>query len=489
MEPGGSAVPAIFGLIWRRQWVLYVTLILTLSAAFMYYASVGERYEAYTLLRVGHGINDGSTKVPFADSADLLGRMDSLARIGRTDHVIQEAARQVGYERLFPEAKATLISKHRPAVLANFRAWVWGADQEVGYSKGSATEAAAHDALDQAIENHKSDIAKLRDRLLAKQEGRSDLLRVSFRHSDPVTAAEYVNTLANVLVGTHGALGQVPGALEFFQQQSKRLEQEAERAADDLQKFSVKAAIYAIDEQRELLLKRANELTNLISSTHGVIEERKGQKQAIVDQLLVLRPVTQSNTVTRIVKTLSGSGVRPAAEGAPSQLGGFDEAPPLLLVKAYQDNMSALLKVNADLSGSTRLLDHRVTELAEVRKELASLSKMEAEYERLKRILATASSAAQHYQRRMIEEQINAEIAKKTQLGSLRIVQRATSPTAPVFPRLLQVIGLAVIGGILLGCAIIVGPLLARGSTPHRNSEPEEHTHKALGAAPMRLRA
>jgi uncharacterized protein involved in exopolysaccharide biosynthesis len=458
----------LFGLFWRRQWVLYLTLLLTFSAAFLYYAAVGERYEAYALLRVGQGIKERTSdgRLPFADGVDLQSRMESLARISKTDRVIQEAASQVGYDRLFPEAETTLMSKFRRAVLANF----WAGGKEIGLPHASAKETATPDSgVDPAIERHKSAITKLRDRIVAKQEGRSNLLKVSFRHSDPVAAAQYLNKLANVLVAAQGALIQVPGAQEFFEELAKRQEQETERAAADLQKFSVKASIYAVDEQRALLLRRANELTSLISTTRGVIEERKGQKQALVDQLLVLRPVTQSHTVSRIVRTLGEQDLRRAPEGAPREPPGFEETPPLLLVKVYQDNIASLMKVNSDLSGSMKLLNHLGAELENVNKELASLSSKEAEYDRLKRIFGAASSAAAQYHSRMMEEQINTEVAKKAQLGSLRVIQQATAPTTPVFPEVRHLIGLALVGGILLGCAIVVGPELATGGlTPYR---------------------
>jgi uncharacterized protein involved in exopolysaccharide biosynthesis len=180
--------------------------------------------------------------------------------------------------------------------------------------------------------------------------------------------------------------------------------------------------------------------------------------------LQVLRPVSQSRTISRIVKTLGGQEPRKAAESAAKELDQPDEIPPILLVKVYQDNMSSLMKVNADLTGASLLLDQLGTELEKVNRELASLSSKEAEYGRLKRALTTSSAAAAHYANRILEEEISSEVAKKSQLSSLRVVQRAITPTAPVFPQIPQLIGLALIGGILLGLALIIGPELARGA-------------------------
>ena len=72
-----------FGLVWRRQWVIYLCLLVTSGAAFLYYAVSGDRYEAYTLLRAGQGIKERSasaTNGPMGDGVDLQSRMESLSR-------------------------------------------------------------------------------------------------------------------------------------------------------------------------------------------------------------------------------------------------------------------------------------------------------------------------------------------------------------------------------------------------------------------------
>jgi uncharacterized protein involved in exopolysaccharide biosynthesis len=431
-----------FSLLWRRQWILYLCLILTSAAAFGYYTLVGQRYEAYVLLRAGQGIKErsGTANVSFGEGVDLQSRMESLSRIAKIDHVMQEAVKNVGYERLFPKSES---------------------DSEEPAKENEETAG--------GIGREQAAIFSLRDRVIAKQEGRSDLLKITFRHKDPVIAASFLEELANALVAIHTADVQVPGAQEFFYQQMKRLEEEAVTAASNLENFSVNAQIYAVDEQRQLLLKRANELATQMSTTRGLIEDRKGQKQAIVEQLQVLKPVTHSRTVTRIVGTLGGQDPRRPAEAATRATQELEETPPLLLVKVYQDNMATLMKVSAELNGATELLNQLGTELENVNADLAALSSKEAEYGRLKRILTTASQAAAHYANRMLEEQINAEVAKKTQLSSLRVVQRPIAPTDPVFPQVPHLIILALVGGILLGLTIIVGPELARASMSHQS--------------------
>ncbi len=401
------------------------------------------------MLRVGQGIKDrsaGSVGGPFGEGLDLVSRIDSLARIATTDHVIRQAALQVGFARLFRGSEASLSSK--------LLQWTKQFDFFQALPNQFEFLKVKLEANEGPNDNLQA-IAALRDLISTKAEGRSDLLRISFRHRDPAAGAEFLNHLANTLVATQADLVQVPGADIFFQQQTKRLEREAEKAGNDLRNFSVAASIYSVADQRSLLLKRADELGSMIAGTRGSIEDRNGQKQAILDQLMLLRPVYQSKTVSSIVSNLRGRDQKDSQSAAVT-VPNFEEAPPLLLVKVYQDAMATLLKVNTDLSGSLRLEKSLVAELEKINAELASLSSKEAEYDRLKRVLVRASAAADHYGSRALEEQINMDIAKKTQLSSVRVVQTADKPIIPMFPRMIHLVMLALAGGLALGSTIVL---------------------------------
>ena len=437
-------------ILWRRRRrAIYVALVLTSAAAFLFHSAVGERYESHTLLRVGQGIKDRSTGGLLGEGPDLTIRIESLARIATTDHVIRLAASEVGFGRLFKEDEPGLASAVREWLAPGF---LQALPEQLDFLKPRTEANGAKDNANETKDNHQQLVAGLRDFISAKAEGRSDILRVSFRHPDPAIAAKFLNELANALIATQGDL--IPGADVFFQQQTKRLEQEAEKAGTDLRNFSVAAAIYSVEEQRKLLLQRADALGSIIASTRGSIEDRKGQKQAILDQLMTLRPVHQSRTVTAIVNDLRGRDYK-ASENAVGTVQN-EEAPPLLLIKVYQDAIANLLKVNTDLNGSLRVENLLMLELDKINQELASLSSKEAEYDRLKRVLTRASAAADHYGSRVIEEEIKLDIAKKTQLSSVRVVQRAEESTVPVFPRAAHLLLLASVGGIALGSAFAV---------------------------------
>jgi uncharacterized protein involved in exopolysaccharide biosynthesis len=468
-------------LLWRRKGMIFSFVLMASILAFFAYAVMGERYESYTLLRVGQGIKDrsaGTSTGPFGEGVDLASRIDSLARLVATDHVIQEAAKNTGFDQLLQTRSKTLLSMLPPLAASLVQALP---KQFSSFQLSSnATDTEEKDA-------NREMVAGLRELLSAKQEGKSDLLRISFRYPDPTVAARFLTELANALVAVQADLVQVPGADVFFEEQAKRLQLEAEKAATELQTFSVGAAIYSVAEQRALLLRRANELGSQISATRGQIQERRGQKQSIVEQLLVLRPVTGSKAVTGIVNSLGAKDytVTPNAVGnAPN----FDDTPPLLLIRVYQDAVASLVKVNSDLNGAVKLETLLGVELDRVNAELASLSSKESEYDQLKRVLTRASGAADHYGTRVIEEKINMDIAKKTQLSSVRVIQAADKPISPVFPHKIHFALLGLLGGLAAGSSIVLMMELARLSQQDVERAELESAISELGIRSVRER-
>jgi len=436
----------------RRKKLVFMAFLAATVAALAFHHIVGTRYEAYVLLRVGQGIKDRSAETAsnLFDGVDLAARIESVARIGTTDYVIRQAADQVGREK---------FEKNRQSeTIANAKALI---DSWVGYllagvqlifpdtaSTPNATSSPRRPDPSTAL------VYDLRDQITARQEGRSDILRISFRNADPGVAVDFVNNLGNILVANYADVIQVLGADSFFHQQTKRFEEEAEKAAEELRAFSVSASIYSVVDQRTLLLKRLNDLAAQLVATRGSIVEKKGFKTGLMDELMLLRPVYQSRMVSGIVKSLGGPDYQPDKSVLEANRSDYGETPPILMIKVYQDNMATLMKVNADILGSVSLEKSLGAEIAAVNSELALLTAKEAEYDRLRRTLARASAAAENYGSRTIEEKIKADIAKRAQLSSVRVIQNADVPFGPVFPNSLQLVLLTLLIGLGSGTAL-----------------------------------
>lgn len=435
----------------RHKKLLVLGLLVAAVGAFGFHYFVGPRYEAYVLLRVGQGVKDRSTEGtsnPF-DGVDLVARIDSVARIATTDYVIREAANQVGLNRFEVRQKPTFISD----AFAWLAGWFEYIEANLAPAKTSDSETPSETRVPDPAAVL---VSELREKLTWRQEGRSDILRISYRSTNPTLAADFVNNLGNILVANYADVTQVLGADSFFQQQTKQLEDEAEQAAIELRNFSISASIYSVAEQRGLLLKRLNDLAAQLTANRGSIVEKKGFKTALMDELMLLRPVYQSKQVSNLVKTLGGPDYQPDKSVVDGNRVDFGETPPILLVKIYQDNMANLMKVNADLAGYAHLEKSLGAEITSVNTELAALTAKEAEYDRLRRTLTRASAAAENYGSRTIEEKMKADIAKRAQLSSVRVVQTAEVPFNTVFPNALQLVLLTILFGLGSGAAIAV---------------------------------
>lgn len=431
----------------RRRKVVALAVFLTVLAASLFaYQLVGRRYNAEALLLVGNGVKDSESR-SVVDSRSIVDPtgINSLARLAETDDVVRKAANKVGLQRLFPKLDR-MIPDDGPLI-------------------SILREPAAKLGLEHLLPAHhtrRNDdilISMLRRSMSVQPEGKTDLLKISFPHRDPVIAAEFVNALADALVAKQVELLNVPGAFQFFDVQRKQLQEEVQKAASRLESFSAAVSIYSINDQRTLLLNRADQLAQSLSSTQGSIVELQGRKGALTDQLLRLKPVTQSQYVSGLVSSLGATNVERAEGGArtsPAERS-LTEAPPLLLIRVYQDTMDALFKVSADFAGAKNREAHVGTELQRVNNELAALSSREADYNRLSRDLALAVTAAEGYAKRTTEERINTSLAN-ARISGLRIAQLARPPASPAFPQLIVFLALGLVGGIVLASAAALLP-------------------------------
>ena len=447
----------------RRKRVALVVFLTVVGAFLSTYLLIGRRYEAEALLLVGNDVAQVSATERSRSVVDPTG-INSLVQVAVTDDVVRKAAKNVGLQRLFPDLDGmqpnVLVAASREVAAELGRKRLLSADQ-ISFLRQTAAKLGLEPLppADQARRNESIVISRLRQSILVRAEGKTDLLKISFSHRDPVIAAEFVNALVDALVAKEAELLNVPGAFQFFDVQRKQLEEDVQKAASRLESFSAAASIYSVNDQRSLLLRRANDLAASLSSTRGSIVELQGQRQALTEQLLALKPVSQSQYVTGVVTSLGANNVGKTESGAKMNEAerSLTNAPPLLLVRVYQDTMDALFKVDAEFAGAKKREAHLGTELDSVNKELAALSSREAEYNRLTRELTQAVTAAESYAKRTTEERISTSLANARVLG-LRIAQLASPPVIPAFPQLSIFLALGLVGGIVLASAAALLP-------------------------------
>ena len=313
--------------------------------------------------------------------------------------MVGEAIQKVGLSRLAPNVRPdhqSLFARARHALFPS-----------------RVDPAPVQSALDAAI-------PLIKKNLTVHTETSSDVIRIAFRNKDPVVATEFANAVAQAFVDRHILLYSRPGAADFFQRQQERFEADQHTAADALQKLETRTGIYSISDQKQLLLKRQNDLEAALSLTRGLITQNIGERQALAGSLHQLAPVSRSPYVSALVDSLSGGPAPAQSRGTdPRALLEREADPPLLLIKVYQDSMVTLFKTNADLQGAQSIESEQIAEIAKIKADLDSLTQNEQEFERLTRAVATATYNADVYAKRMVEEQITAE----SQCGALFVVK------------------------------------------------------------------
>jgi uncharacterized protein involved in exopolysaccharide biosynthesis len=442
--PTGSEFGRLFDvarIMWKQKRPGLVTFFASIGLVFVAYSLITPTFEASTLLVVGQNALEGSPEALGSSQETST----SMVRIVESEEVIRQAVEKVGLTKLVgPIDSSPRGTFQAMPVIGEFFSF---------FAPSSRREITA---LDRAV-------PALSNALAVTHEPRSQVIRISFRHKDPVTAANFVDAVAQSFIDRQLVLFGRPGAADFFQAQKAKFDEEIKRASEDLQSFVTTNRIYSINDERQLLLRRTSDSSGALATTRGSIADKAGQKETLTAQLRLLKPVTQSPFVSSLVTALGGedrseknsSGVTPGTILRPDDHR-LSDTPPLLMVRVYQDAMVALFKVNGELTGLANLEQEQTEELQRLNAALGELSSREAEFAKLKRTLAQASLNSEIYARKMVEERISAE-SSAAKFSIVKIVQRAYAPLKPVSPNFRLFAGLGLVAGLVAAVAVALG--------------------------------
>ncbi|AHY50663.1 hypothetical protein BJS_03512 [Bradyrhizobium japonicum SEMIA 5079] len=434
----GQRTVGLFSLVWRN-FVLFIALSAIafaglLSAIF----ALQPKYEGLALVFASQSSTQDASGTP----QKIPTKGASLVRIAESDEVIHSAIESVGMETLFdhtptmPDSIFTRLRQH--------------------FFVGDTSPPASLDKLDAAS-------FQLRNGLSIQAEPNSDVLRISFRDRRPLVAAAFANAIARSLIDRYLELYSSHSASEFFTRQKQRFDDQLKEAATSVNEFAERTQTYSADEQRKLLLQRQSDLLNSMASTRGLIAQKNGELKDMLDQLRKLAPVTRSPYLSSLVdsfkpdRSQGGTAQPPASSQLSAPRSGADvsDNPPLLMIQVYQQSMVNLFKINSELVGAVTLEKQQAAEAVAMTEQLNKLSDNEREFLVRRRALDQAVANSDLYSRRMVEEQINAELSA-AKISPLKVLQLATVPLRPIFPKYTLAIGSAAIASLLLGFAGIL---------------------------------
>jgi polysaccharide biosynthesis transport protein len=375
-------------------------------------------------------------------------RMNSMVELLTSAEVIGRSVDKFGIDRLFPRLRSDM--RETPKFAQNARiilkiGWKWA---------GSPTRSpGASTPRDEAI-------LRVSKKIEATAQPRTDLISVSFSHQDPRVAAEFTNTLLDAVRLRIMELYSRSGADAFFSGERIKYNQAFETSADRLSEFAITNNAYSIDEQRKLTLGRRNELIAEAAKTRSSIVEKESQASATALEITNLKPIAQYPQVRALVQDVPQKAPPSASVRLPKTPDAAS-TPPLLLVKVYQAAVQSIVQLKSEISGLQALESHQREELTKVDRELQTLVKNEAKFDRLKLDVDQAKVDAQQYSSLAAKEHLSAEVNKQG-LSTIEVAQPAVAATRPSFPNPYLILPIGVGAGLLIGFLIPLTQLIAK---------------------------
>ena len=397
-------------MLWRRRALVFITAAVMGFTGLLACVYITPVYEVASIVsgQIGGSPQTDAVSRAAISAAVIEQRLNSQAQILQSEEVVRRTIRSEGAATLFPEETARAAA---------------------------SLEDAAYKAATKS--------------LTVRVEPNTNLIRVSFRHTDPRIAVYFVKGLVQNFIDRNLELERDSGAVGFFQKMQAKYNSDLETAFAAFSSFSSSSKAFSIEEQRKLTLERGNTLKAALALTRGSIVERDSQIAALESELLRIRP----RALGSIQLGLSNSRKRQAGSDQSEQP--FASDPPLLMVHVYQESVQELVRLRSEAAGFRALEEQQDNELAKVDEELRVLSANEAKFERLKRELELARQRVDLYAKGVSEQQLEADLNAE-RFSSIRVVQAATMPLEPVFPKAHLLIPLALLIGTIAGIGVAV---------------------------------
>jgi uncharacterized protein involved in exopolysaccharide biosynthesis len=404
-------------IVWANRLVFFIVFGVTTAASVAFCLFAPALYRADAMLLVTEGKSQEARQPEYPDF--LRYKINSQLFVIESEDVVRAAIAAIGAEKLFPELADDFDDRFD------------GKKQEASTANQALLDVKKH--LNIAVEKD------------------TQILRLSYTHEDPELAARFLNALIDVFLKRQAELSGNAEAPAFFRGQVARYQADYEHASAELSNFSKAHSTYSVEQQRKLTLERRDETMAALATTKGSIIEKESKTAKLQDTL------TQLKRRVGFPAEVRGPKYQAPAQNDDDHSANLPSGdPPLLLVRVYQDTAQNLVTLNADIAGLHALEENQRTALASIETELASLSSVQAEFDRLKREVDQAAKYLEAYNKRAAEAQIDADWDTSEKLASVKVVQRANVPLKPVFPQKVLFIALGLLVGAFAGAGLSV---------------------------------
>lgn len=440
--------------LWRHKVLFSLLYFGVIGTAVSLFVLASPKYEVSSVISVQPGLYNSDADKPANGSQRQEIKRSQIALLESED-VIRQAMAAVGSDRV------ALAGVSPFGVVKEFLG-VIGVDSRVleEFIISIGVDTARFDRAsmlsDKPLSSEDEAYLVAKESIRVEAEPFTNLIRISFRHTEPEVAVEFTNALVQSFTRKHFDLFNSASAVSFFLEKQAQSDAAFARASAALSKFASSNQAFDVGEQRELLLRHRSALKSDLIKTRGAIVEKENKQATIPDQLDQMKPIVRypqiAGLASRIRERKQNEQLKEkyasnSRRGQNPRALTFDRLasnPPLLLLRVYQETVASLVKLHTDLAGLRALEAFQESELKKVDEELGELSAKEAEFERLRADVDRARRVSEFVAKRAYEEQL-AQDLNAEKLSSIQIIQRATRPLKPIWSK-----GLILMTGLLL---------------------------------------
>jgi len=248
--PPGFSLRDAFNIVFKRRLQIVLCFLFVMSIVVVATMLMKPVYEASTQILVKLGRE--SVFVP------TTGNVTPILNINREEQVNSEI--EILKSRALAEKVVTIIG---PTVLYKSLA-----EEKPGIlSRLFSSNNREMTSEEIKTAQFESAIANFREALQVSGVRKSNVIEVSFKHSDSQMAATVVNNLANMYLDQHLAVHKTPQNVAFFKEQSDLLKNKLDETEERLKALRKQNNITSLDEQRSLLLNQSSALSASLNET------------------------------------------------------------------------------------------------------------------------------------------------------------------------------------------------------------------------------
>lgn len=291
-------------------------------------------------------------------------------------------------------------------------------------------------------------------------EDRGDVVRLTCTGSAPAVARDLCAQLSRSYLSLRSRLQQAEADVtaEFLATQVQDVGEQLKAAEDRLERFEGQAMAVALNSQAQAEVARLVEVRTqretLVAerdALHALIAEVEGGSSAPEYWRLASFPTfmkTQNQAVTRMLENL----VELQNRRNDLALRRSEENPDLIAVDGRIEELETQLRTIAQTyeSGLTAQVDALGRTLSQASSQVQGLPERQLESARLTRQVNILEEMYRFLQTRLNE----AEVARAVNLPSVRVVDQATLPYRPSFPKPLLNMSLATVLGLVVGVVL-----------------------------------